>query len=127
LQPVFLFDLASRHAQWATLRQATITTNIANANTPGYKARDVEKFTAILDKTHLAAARTSAMHLDLGEKGLRPDKVRPSDSWEVNESGNSVSIEQEMLKSSEVGGAYSLNTSVVKAFHRMMLLSTRGA
>jgi flagellar basal-body rod protein FlgB len=127
LQPVYLFDLASRHANWASLRQATITSNIANANTPGFHASDVEPFTAILNKTHLSAARTSARHMDLGPDGLNPSKVSKSETWEVNESGNSVSIEQEMLKSGEVDRAFSLNTNIVRAFHRMMMASVKSS
>ena len=36
LQPVYMFELAAQHARWATVRQAVITGNIANANTAGY-------------------------------------------------------------------------------------------
>ena len=39
--PLFLFELASSQARWLELRQSTIATNVANANTPGFKARDV--------------------------------------------------------------------------------------
>jgi flagellar basal-body rod protein FlgB len=125
LQPVYLFGLASRHAEWASLRQATITSNIANANTPDFKASDVEPFTAILNKTHLEGARTSAGHIALTDVGLRSSRAKGSDTWEVHESGNSVNIEQEMLKANEVNGAFSFNTSIVRAFHRMMLASVR--
>lgn len=125
MEPVYLFGLAARHAQWASLRQATITANIANANTPGFRASDVEPFTAIVEKTHLAVARTSPGHLTLDDSGLRKTKLDGSETWEVSESGNSVSIEQEMLKANQVNGAFNLNNSIVRAFHRMMLASVR--
>ncbi|WP_243374195.1 flagellar basal body rod protein FlgB [Microvirga solisilvae] len=123
--PVYLFDLASRQAQWLAARQSTISGNIANANTPGYRARDVQPFADVLDKTKLAMAATSSSHI--GFDASRPDtaKVKKADTWETVYSNNSVSMEQELIKAGEVDRQHSLNTSVVKAFHRMFLSSVR--
>ena len=49
MTPVYLFGLASRHAQWASLRQVAISGNVANANTPGYEALDVAPFTDVMN------------------------------------------------------------------------------
>ena len=68
--PVYLFDLASRQAQWLAARQTTISGNVANANTPGYRARDVEPFADVLDKTKLAMAATNTGHI-----GFTPSKA----------------------------------------------------
>jgi flagellar basal-body rod protein FlgB len=124
---IFLFDLASRHADWASVRQATIATNIANANTPAYRAADVEPFAKVLDRTHLTPMRTSSGHLALGASEAASAKVSDADSWEVSESGNTVSLDQQMVKSAQTSGAYTLNTSIVRAFHRMVLASVRNA
>ena len=62
MQPVYLLDLATQQARWATVRQATIAGNIANANTPGYTAQDIQSFSAVLDQTaksDFAMVRTS--------------------------------------------------------------------
>ncbi|MCG7392055.1 flagellar basal body rod protein FlgB [Microvirga sp. ACRRW] len=125
--PVYLFDLASRQSQWLSARQATISGNIANANTPGYRAKDVEPFSDILDKTKLAMAATSNGHI--GFDASRPEgmKVKKTDTWDTVHSRNSVSVEQEMIKAGEVDRQHSLNTSVVKAFHRMLMSSVRTA
>ncbi|HEY8241414.1 MAG TPA: flagellar basal body rod protein FlgB, partial [Kiritimatiellia bacterium] len=53
-------------------------------------------------------------------------ETREEASWQVVHSGNSVSLEQQLMKSSEISGAYSLNTSTVKAFHRMLIAASRG-
>ena len=42
--PVQLFELASQQAHWLSARQVAVAENIANANTPGYKAADVPPF-----------------------------------------------------------------------------------
>lgn len=122
---VYLFDLASRQAQWLSVRQATISGNIANANTPGFKARDVEPFADVLDKTKLAMAATTVGHMGFDAAHVRSAKIKKSESWDIMHSGNSVSIEQEMAKAGEISREHSLNTSIVKAFHRMVLASTR--
>nr|WP_255726344.1 flagellar basal body rod protein FlgB [Microvirga sp. ACRRW] len=119
--------MASRQSQWLSARQATISGNIANANTPGYRAKDVEPFSDILDKTKLAMAATSNGHI--GFDASRPEgmKVKKTDTWDTVHSRNSVSVEQEMIKAGEVDRQHSLNTSVVKAFHRMLMSSVRTA
>lgn len=125
MEPLFLFGLASRHAQWASLRQAAITGNIANANTPGYKAVDVEPFSAVLDKTRLSMERTQAGHMAPPGAGAPSAKADVKDGWDVTASGNSVSLEEQMLKADEVNRAFTLNTSVVRSFHRMILASVK--
>ena len=52
--------------------------------------------------------------------------LKASDPWDVTHSGNSVSVEQEMMKAGDVNRAYALDTSIVKAFHRMYLASAKG-
>ena len=45
--------------------------------------------------------------------------------WETTDSGNTVSLENEMIKAGEVGRDYSLNTNIVKAFHAMLMQSVK--
>jgi flagellar basal-body rod protein FlgB len=125
LTPVYLFDLAARHTRWAEARQVAITGNVANANTPGYEAMDVEPFADVMDKTRLTMARTDAAHFGGVESVNDATKVDVGDSWDVTSSGNSVSIEQELMKADEVNKAFSLDLSVVRSFHRLLLASVR--
>ncbi|MCT8267839.1 MULTISPECIES: flagellar basal body rod protein FlgB [Afifella] len=127
MQPVHLFDLAARQAQWASVRQSLIAGNIANANTPGYVARDIEPFSKILDSTHLEMTRTASGHVDTSGTSLETGKIKPEDSWDVSFSGNSVSIDQELIKAGGTERAFQLNASLVKAFHRMFLMSVRSS
>jgi len=123
--PVYLFDLASRQSQWLAARQTTISGNVANANTPGYRARDVEPFADILDKTKLTMAATNGGHIGFEPSRAEAAKVKKSESWDTVYSKNSVSLEQELIKAGEVNRQHSLNTSIVKSFHRMLLSSVR--
>jgi flagellar basal-body rod protein FlgB len=124
--PIHLFDITSQKNQWLTARQAVIAGNIANANTPGYQTQDLQPFEEVLRATSLQMAATRPGHMvPASATGAAGADTRPGSTWDITHSGNSVSLEKELMKSSEVSGAYSLNTSVMKAFHRMMLTSTR--
>lgn len=124
MQPMQLFDLAFRQNEWLAQRQSVISSNVANANTPGYKARDVESFDdamrksipmAVTDEQHLASA-------DLGTARADEDGASQAD---VFVSGNDVSLEQEFLKQGEVMRSYTLNTQIMKNFDRMLQSVTK--
>lgn len=125
MERLYLMDLAARNADWASVRQTTIASNIANANTPGYLARDVEPFSEVFDKTRLAMAKTSPSHLDPSDAALRVDSAKQADDWSVSVSGNSVSLDQELIKAGEVNRAFSLDTNIMRSFQRMLLASVR--
>jgi flagellar basal-body rod protein FlgB len=126
MSSIHLFNIASQRSQWLSLRQEAIAGNIAHANTPGYAAKDVQPFEAVLQSSHLSMATSDPAHI--AQTGSPVDAVAEADddNWHTLDSGNSVSIEKEMVKASEVNGAYSLNNSVIKAFHRMLLTSAKG-
>lgn len=120
-----LFGVAFQQAQWLSVRQTAIAENIANANTPGYRAVDVEPFETVLQKAGLDLSRTTPGHMATGMNGIRPPAVENSKDIKVSASGNSVSVERELIKADEVNRAYALNTNVVKAFHKMLLMSVK--
>ncbi len=124
--PVYLFDLASQQARWLTVRQAVIAENVANANTPGYVAKDIGEFQDVFDGAQLQLAATNPAHL--GTDPLDPASAAQSEEapWEVVHSGNSVGTEKEMMKAGQINREYSLNTSVVKAFNQMLSASVKG-
>ena len=71
MEPVNLFDLAAQQSRWLAVRQSAVAGNVANVNTPGYGAVDVEPFEKVLDKTGVAMAATQAGHL-AGRRHARP-------------------------------------------------------
>ena len=44
MEPVTLFKLAASHNTWLSERQLTIAANVANADTPNFRAQDVAPF-----------------------------------------------------------------------------------
>lgn len=121
MQPVSLFDLAAQQARWLSVRQATVAGNVANVNTPGYRATDVEPFEKVLDATHVAMKATDPRHISTGINGGDVAVRREETETAVMPSDNSVVLETELMKAGEVRRSLELNTAIVKAFHRMMM------
>lgn len=128
MSQVYLFSLASQHNRWLSVRQTVVAGNIANANTSGYVAQDVNSFEAAMSEAGVKMNSTNARHLSLeADQGGGPRvETRPENRGEVTHSGNSVNLEQELIKAGEVNRTFRLNTSVMKSFHRMMLASMKG-
>jgi flagellar basal-body rod protein FlgB len=120
---LYLFDLASMHTSYLSVRQSTIAGNVANANTQGYQARDTVPFAQVLARTGSDMAMTAPAHLQAPGLGVavRTDKT----GWDVLETSSSVSLEQEMLKASEVSRQHNLDVGVVRSFHRMLMSAVR--
>ncbi|MBC8130928.1 MAG: flagellar basal body rod protein FlgB [Rhizobiaceae bacterium] len=126
MDQIYLFGLSTRRSEWLANRQAVVAENIANVNTPAYKAKDIRGFSEALEATQLAMTGTNPIHL-VGGGGREVAIEEQTDAtWDVTHSGNSVTLEQEMLKSGEISGQFTLNASIAKAFHRFFLTSVRG-
>ena len=121
MEKLALFSLASQQASWLSTRQATIASNVANANTPGYRAQDVQPFSSVMSHLQLNMASTASGHIQPETASGAKVNVKNSDSWDVLYSGNSVNLEQEMMKAGEVNRAHSLNTNIVRSFHQMLM------
>ncbi|KQS91239.1 MULTISPECIES: flagellar basal body rod protein FlgB [unclassified Rhizobium] len=125
MQPIQLFDLASRQAQWLAVRQNVVAGNIANANTPHYAAKDVKPFQSVMQETGFQMAATNPAHFTQSPMAAQVTETSMIDDAQVEQSGNSVQLESELMKTGEIKRDYELNTGLVKAFHRMMLMTVR--
>jgi flagellar basal-body rod protein FlgB len=125
MQPLQLFDLAYRQNEWLAQRQSVISQNVANANTPGYKAKDVESFEDVMRKS-VPMAVTNPDHISPSGEGVVQARDNDPYQAEVLVSGNDVSLEQEFLKSNDVMRGYSMNTQILKTFTGMLRTVTKG-
>ena len=124
--PIQLFDIAQRRNEWLARQQAVIAGNIANANTPGFKTRELAPFADLVTGA-LPLAATRAGHLQASSTPpTAPAAERAPAAGETFHSGNDVSLEQEFMKAGEVMRSYSLNTGLIKSFHRLLLASAKG-
>lgn len=121
MSDVYLFALASQRTGYLSTRQTLIAENVANANTPGYKAVDLKPFSAALQETAIAMAVTNPAHLTPTAQELDPPKAREADAANATVSGNSVDLEGEMVKLGDVNRDYSEATGLKKVFHQMFM------
>ncbi len=125
MSPIYLLELASQQAQWLSARQRITATTIANANTPEFKAMDIQPFADVLDKTQFAMAATNSAHMLPESNDATATRPAPADTWETSYSGNSVSLEQEMMKEGEINRSFTLNANIKRAFQQMLMLSVK--
>ncbi|MEF2071717.1 flagellar basal body rod protein FlgB [Consotaella aegiceratis] len=126
MDQMYLMGVASRRAEWLSNRQTVIAENVANANTPGYTSKDIKPFSDVMETTRLEMSGSSPLHLvSAGGRSVDVEETG-EDAWDVLHSGNSVTLEQEMLKAGEVSRDFALNTSIVKAFHSMFMSTVKG-
>ena len=94
---------------WLDERQRVVAQNVANSDTPGYVARDLQQptdFAATMARGGgVQMTRTSAMHIAPRTPVTRFDSAAAPDS-ETTLDGNSVVVEEQMLKMAESRMAY---------------------
>ena len=91
-----LFKLADHRLAFLQQRQIVLAQNIANANTPGWHARDVSPFEAVLaGKGAITPARTNAQHLCRSSRAGADVIVG---SGEQSPDGNSVRLDEQLSK-----------------------------
>jgi flagellar basal-body rod protein FlgB len=100
-----IFQMAGAMARHAASRQALTAQNIANADTPGYKARDLASFSdTYRDQTGGMEIRaTRAGHLS-GNSALSSTPRIIAGAGSESPNGNNVSLEGEMMKATEISG-----------------------
>lgn len=125
MEPVYLFKLLDNQRSWLSTRQALVAQNLANADTPGYRALDVLPFARVMERSALEMSGASPLHMRPSQAETLATATKPADGWETTHSGNSVSPEQEMIKAGDIRSAYSLDTNILRSFHGMWMSAVR--
>jgi flagellar basal-body rod protein FlgB len=115
---VGIFALAERKLSWIDTRQRQLSQNIANADTPGYRPRDVEPFSSVLNQFDVTPARTSPLHL-VGLSEQLPGTTRTVS--ETAPDGNAVSLETEMTKVAQDDTSQQLVNNLWKSYMGMFM------
>jgi flagellar basal-body rod protein FlgB len=113
---IALFDLAEKRLTWTAQRQSVLAGNIANANTPGFQARDVTSFADVLAGTGtMAPVQTQPGHLagtmpsGVASVARQRPAVRALD-------GNAVSLDEQLTKVADAETTQALVTSIWKKY-----------
>ena len=124
IDPIFHSDnyqLARKLLDAASLRSEAIASNIANAETPGYRRLDVST-----DFAEQLKARTQAGELSGDNDTLRPSLVQDPYARTVRPDGNSVDIENELLAMNKNSVEYEFLTDVVSGNIKQLKMAISG-
>ena len=95
-----LFTMLRTKMKWHSERQNVLAENVANADVPNFRAKDLAELKFDVP-TSLGPQITNTRHIGLGS-AHQPDLfTRNSPIYEITPQGNSVSLEDEMIKVGE--------------------------
>jgi flagellar basal-body rod protein FlgB len=116
LQGIGLFRMISQQLHWLGQRQEVLSQNVANSDTPGYQARDLQAlaFGDALQQAALLPAVTQAGHLLGKSADPAAAKVKTITPWEVSPDGNGVVLEQQMTQLAETQADYQMATELYR-------------
>ena len=110
-----ILRLAQELASHAARRQEHVAENVANADTPGYRARDLVDFSEYYAARGDAQMRaTRAGHLSEASFGA-PAAALIDTRTEPAPNGNSVSLETEMIRQAETRHQHDMALAVYKS------------
>jgi flagellar basal-body rod protein FlgB len=125
MSEVQLLSLATQKIDWLSMRQLILAQNVANVNTPKYRAMDVVLFESFLDNSRLAMTASNERHIDASQGMPERLQARQDRTGDTNFSGNNVSLENELLKLGETSGQFALSAGLIKSFNRMIMASLK--
>ena len=104
-EPLAISGMAHALAAHASARQGVIAANVAHADTPGYRARDVEPFAETFRRMQTEPPRTPAA----------PRLVAVDPGAALSPNGNSVSVETEMMKAVEARHQFDMALTITQS------------
>lgn len=110
----YVMKLAQNLARHSGARQAQIAKNIANADTPGYRARDIVGFADNVQRSDgpdVKTTRTRHMTASIFQAAYRTEDL----GGEAAPNGNNVSVEVEMARGTDAKSAHELALTVYKS------------
>ncbi len=119
-----LIQKLSAQLGYLTERQTLLAKNIANIDTPSYRAQDLKKpdFDAMVkgNGSSLPMRTTSAKHLQSSSAGASRFAIDTNfEAVESKPGGNNVVLEEQMGNISDVGAQHQLTSTLLKKFHQL--------
>ncbi|CTQ33230.1 Putative proximal rod protein [Jannaschia rubra] len=112
-----ILGLAASAARHAASRQAVIATNVANADTPGFRARDMDAFSP---DDGFALRRTSAAHFAGATRTDASHEIRDAGA---DPNGNTVDLEDQVLRGIEAARVHDRAITVYRSSLDMLRAS----
>ncbi len=124
IDKVNIFGQMIRKMDYLTTRHQILAQNVAHADTPKMKARDLKPFSQALAAAGGGAlAQTDSRHLSNASASVKYREDRAFNGWELSPNDNDIVLEEEMIKSTDVVRDYQLMSSLLQKHLSMLRLS----
>lgn len=120
IKNIALFQAMGAKMNYLSTRQGVLAQNIANADTPEYRPRDLTEvdFGAVLQDVtgskKVRMERTEPGHIMPGGNIDAPDSRKSRVTYEVAPGDNAVIIEEQMIKATQTTMDYNLMTNLMR-------------
>lgn len=117
-------DVLKAHMKYMSQRQGVLAYNIANIDTPRFKANDLKKVDfnkLVATNSRLEMKATAPQHLTgtLAGTGASFSTEKDRNAFEVTPVGNNVVLEDQMGKVSDTNAQFQLSSSMLRKFTAM--------
>ena len=95
-----IFSMLRTKMQWHQERQRVLAENVANADTPEFRPRDLKPLdfgSQVAQAGQVRIASTDPAHIT-GANATGPFASAQNNKYDVRPAGNAVSVEEEMIK-----------------------------
>ena len=114
-----LLGMLRERMSWLSARQDVLSQNVANADSPGYAARDLKpiKFEEMMKRVNGGADATALTvtdphHIAASSSLANGYAGKDAPDVEANPQGNTVSLEEEMIKVADTQAQYQAATNL---------------
>lgn len=122
IQDIGFFQAIGAKMNYLNQRQSIIAQNIANSDTTGYRPKDLVPvdFSTMLKSQmsskgalkSVSVATTNEKHLPNAMDNINPKSKKQRNTYEVAPAGNSVIIEEQLIKSGQNAMDYNLMLNI---------------
>lgn len=124
LENLTIFQTARALAEHASAGQVTTARNVANADTPGYRAQTLRSFADTYNQTDSFLMRGArAGHMHGSDAVYNPQIV--TDAAPDTPNGNSVALDREMMRAAQYRQQHDLALTVYKSALNTLRASIR--
>jgi flagellar basal-body rod protein FlgB len=107
-----ILQMASALARHSSARHELIAGNIANADTPGYKAKDIEDFATAFARAGFDASKPGGVGDAAFDGGFKEIALKSKGAESPND--NTVSLEDQMVRATDAQSAHDAAMAIYK-------------
>jgi len=122
-----VFRMMTGKMHWLAERQTLLSQNVANADTPNYRPKDLKeldfKDAGAGRSFRVALAQTHESHFGGSPDSMAVKSQKQKDTYETNPNGNGVVLEEQLIKVGQNRHDYTLMTRLYRKHKQMFTMA----